>query len=233
MSGRRSDNEDAPRNYKIIGTSPTKPDGPAKCTGETRFADDIFLPRMLHCKIQRSPIAHAKILHIDTSQAEKLPGVEMILTGEELPITFGILPVSQDEHALCPDIVRFVGDPVVAVAALEEEIAFEAMNLINVKYEPLTSIMSISSSRVSRSSLVSSWVSNVRTGRSSPSKGSRMGRNFTHSRKPSANWAPPSAATARPVCSVLRKRFLKRMRIRVEMLFVKRCPEISAVAPDT
>ena len=72
-----------------------------------------------------------------------MPGVLAVLTGRDLPIPFGILPVSQDEHALCPDKVRFVGDPVAAVAALDEDIAFEAMNAIRVEYEPLEPILSI------------------------------------------------------------------------------------------
>ena len=123
--------------YRLIGQSPTKVDGMAKATGATRFADDLSLPRMLHCKLYRSPVAHARILSINTNAAEALPGVAAVLTGEALPTSFGILPVSQDEHALCVDRVRFVGDPVVAVAAIDEDTAFEAIQAIHVEYEPL------------------------------------------------------------------------------------------------
>ncbi|MEE8112219.1 MAG: molybdopterin cofactor-binding domain-containing protein [Acidobacteriota bacterium] len=129
--------------FRVVGQSVPKVDGPAKCTGQTRFADDLFLPRMLHCKILRSHLPHARILKIDTSEAEKTPGVVAVLTGKAMPEPYGILPVSQDEHALCRDRVRFIGDPVAAVAALDEEIAFEAMNMIRVEYEPLPAIMSI------------------------------------------------------------------------------------------
>ena len=72
---------------------------------------------MLHCKLLRSPHPHARIAAIDTSRAAAHPGVHLVLTGEDFPIPFGILPVSQDEHALCPEQVRFVGDPVAAVIA--------------------------------------------------------------------------------------------------------------------
>ena len=69
-----------------------------------------------------------------------LPGVKLVLTGRDFPIPFGILPVSQDEHALCTDRVRFVGDPVAAVVAVDELTAFEALELIEVRYEPLATI---------------------------------------------------------------------------------------------
>jgi len=125
------------REYRLIGKSPMKVDGLAKCSGATRFADDLSLPRMLYCKLHRSDVAYARIRSVDTSAAEAMPGVVAVLTGAELPVPFGILPVSQDEHALCPDVVRFVGDPVAAVAAVDEDTAFEAMKAIRVEYEPL------------------------------------------------------------------------------------------------
>src|SRR6266581_745989 len=97
---------------RVVGKALRKVDATAKVTGATRFADDLFLPRMLYAKLLRSPHAHALITGIDTSRAQALPGVKAVLTGKDLPIPFGILPVSQDEHALAPDKVRFVGDPV-------------------------------------------------------------------------------------------------------------------------
>jgi 4-hydroxybenzoyl-CoA reductase alpha subunit len=129
--------------YSVVGTPRRKVDAAAKVTGELRFADDLALPRMLHCKLLRSRYPHARIVAIDTSRAEALPGVIAVLTGKELPIPFGILPVSQDEHALAPDRVRFVGDPIAAVAALDEDTAAEACALIDVRYEELPSIASI------------------------------------------------------------------------------------------
>src|SRR5687768_9838771 len=127
----------------VVGKPFRKVDARAKCTGETRFADDIILPRMLACKILRTHEPHALIRKIDVSKALALPGVFAIITGKDLPISYGILPVSQDEHALCIDKVRFVGDPVAAVAAIDEDVAFDAMNLIEVEYERLQTITSI------------------------------------------------------------------------------------------
>src|SRR5436190_6329085 len=127
----------------VIGKPLRKVDARAKCTGQTKFADDIFLPRMLACKMLRSHEPHALIKNIDLSKALALPGVMAILTGRDLPIPYGILPVSQDEHALCVDKVRFVGDPVAAVAAIDEDVAFEAMNLFEVEYKRLQTMSSI------------------------------------------------------------------------------------------
>src|SRR2546430_11797265 len=128
---------------KVVGKPFRKVDARAKCTGQTKFADDIFLPRMLYCKILRSHLPHALIKNIDLSKARWLPGVVAVVTGKDLPIPSGILPVSQDEQALCIDKVRFIGDPVAAVAAIDEDVAFDALNLIEVEYEPLQTISSI------------------------------------------------------------------------------------------
>jgi 4-hydroxybenzoyl-CoA reductase subunit alpha len=95
---------------------------------------------MAHCKLLRSPHPHARIRSIDISRATAHPGVYLVLTGKDVPIEYGILPVSQDEQALCLDHVRHVGDPVAAVIAREELIAFEALDLIKVEYELLTTI---------------------------------------------------------------------------------------------
>ena len=129
---------------KVIGRPSRKVDARSKCTGQTKFADDLVLPRMLFAKLLRSPVPHALIKSIDASRARALPGVAAVITGQDLPIPYGILPVSQDEHALCVDKVRFIGDPVAAIAAIDEDTAFAAMDLIAVEYEPLKSIASIS-----------------------------------------------------------------------------------------
>jgi 4-hydroxybenzoyl-CoA reductase subunit alpha len=128
---------------KVVGKPFRKVDARAKCTGQTKFADDIFLPRMLYCRILRSHEPHALIKSVDVSRALAVPGVIAVITGQDLPIPYGILPVSQDEHALCIDKVRFIGDPVAAVAAIDEDVAFDAMNLIEVEYQPLQTISSI------------------------------------------------------------------------------------------
>ena len=95
---------------------------------------------MLYAKILRSSVAHARILSIDTSEAEAMEGVQAVLTGRDLPVSFGILPVSQDEHALSIDRVRFVGDPVVAVAAVDEDTAFRAIQRIQVETEEIPAV---------------------------------------------------------------------------------------------
>src|SRR5713226_1537544 len=123
--------------YRLIGKPRRRVDGRAKVTGQTKFADDLMLPRMVHCKLLRSTLPHARIVGIDVSRALSHPGVHLVLTGKDFPIPYGILPVSQDEHALTPDRVRFVGDPVAAVIARDELTAFEALDLIDVEYEPL------------------------------------------------------------------------------------------------
>src|SRR3989449_3850111 len=127
----------------VVGKPFRKVDARAKCTGQTKFADDIVLPRMLFCRILRSHQPHALIKKIDVAKALALPGVFSVITGKDLPIPYGILPVSQDEHALCIGKVRFIGDPVAAVAAIDEDTAFDAMNLIEVEYETLPTISSI------------------------------------------------------------------------------------------
>ena len=135
------------KRFSVIGKSLPKIDAWAKVTGDTKFADDLVLPRMAFGKLLRSPHPHARIKGIDTTRAAALPGVYAVITGHDLPrVKFGILPVSQDEEALCVDKVRMVGDPVAAVAAVDEETAERATELIAVDYEPLRALMSIEDS---------------------------------------------------------------------------------------
>src|SRR5205823_11739947 len=134
---------DTSRSYKYIGAPLPKVDAYAKVTGRALFADDIMLPRMLFGRLLRSPHPHARIIAIDTSRALELPGVLAVITGEDLPQKFGILPSSQDEYALAREKVRYVGDPVAAVAALDPDILDEAIRLIRVEYEVLPALMSI------------------------------------------------------------------------------------------
>ena len=133
--------------FSVIGQSLPKIDAWAKVTGETRFADDLVLPRMAHAKLLRSPHPHALIKRIDTARARALQGVYAVITGHDLPrVKFGILPVSQDEEALCVDKVRMVGDAVAAVAAVDEETAERAARLIDVEYEALKPLISLQES---------------------------------------------------------------------------------------
>ena len=130
-------------NLNVVGKPQMKVDAMAKVMGQTVFADDLSLPRTLYCKILRSIHPHALIRHIDATPALRRPGIVAAITGRDVPIKFGILPVSRDEEALCIDKVRYVGDPVAAVAALDEETAEAALEDIVVEYDPLPEIMSI------------------------------------------------------------------------------------------
>ena len=129
--------------FSVIGKPLPKVDGLRKATGQTRYADDLSLPRMLHGKLLGSRRPHARIVNIDTSRAEALPGVKAIITGRDLPVKYGILPVSEDEYPLEIDRVRFVGDPIVAVAAVDEMTAEEAVRLIDVEYEDLPTALDL------------------------------------------------------------------------------------------
>jgi len=130
----------AKRSFSVLGKPLRRVDALGKVTGETRFADDLAMPGMLHGKLVRSTVPHARIVRIDAGKARAFEGVRAVLTGEAFPVPFGILPVSQDEHALCQDRVRFVGDPVAAVIATDELTAEEASRLVEVTYEPLATI---------------------------------------------------------------------------------------------
>jgi CO/xanthine dehydrogenase Mo-binding subunit len=134
----RDESRDLPGRH--IGQPFRRVDGRAKVTGTTRFADDLHFPRLCHLKLVRSTIPHAKIKEIDFSSAAEVPGYLGSLTGRQMPHPFGILPVSEDEHALCIEKVRYVGDPVAAVAATSEETAYEAALRVEVEYEPLDTI---------------------------------------------------------------------------------------------
>ncbi len=133
--------------FSVIGQPLPKIDAWAKVTGDTKYADDLVLPRMAFAKLLRSSFPHALITRIDTTRARQLPGVYAVITGDDLPpVKFGILPVSQDEEALCRAKVRMVGDALAAVAAVDEETAERATELIEVDYQPLRALMSIEES---------------------------------------------------------------------------------------
>jgi 4-hydroxybenzoyl-CoA reductase alpha subunit len=130
--------------YSVIGQRVRRVDGPDKVTGSAKYTFDMVLPNMLYGKILRSPYPHAKILNIDTSQAEKLIGVKAVITGKDTPgRKQGIwrrFPELCDEEILCREKVRYIGDPVAAVAAIDEDTAEEALDLIEVEYEPLPAV---------------------------------------------------------------------------------------------
>src|SRR5207253_6345192 len=107
------------------------------------YADDIQLPRMLYGRLLRSTRPHARIKRIDLARALAHPGVVAIVTGADMPEKMGIMPSTQDETALAVEKVRYVGEPVAAVAALDEDTAYEALSLIDVEYEDLEPILTI------------------------------------------------------------------------------------------
>ncbi|MFS8638958.1 MAG: molybdopterin cofactor-binding domain-containing protein, partial [Gemmatimonadota bacterium] len=116
-------------------------DAIAKATGRAIYTDDIALPAMLHGKILRSPHPHARIVSIDTSGALALPGVHAVVTGRDMPTKYGIIPWTRDEEPLAVDRVRYIGDAVAAVAAVDEDTAIRALDLIDVEYEVLPAIL--------------------------------------------------------------------------------------------
>ncbi|MCB9539868.1 MAG: molybdopterin-dependent oxidoreductase [Myxococcales bacterium] len=126
--------------FSVLGGRHRKADGHLKATGDALYTDDLNPPGLLHCKILRSPHAHAVIRGVDTTQAEALEGVVAVLTGAALPTLYGVIPWTEDEQALCTDRARFVGDEVAAVAAIDEETAQRALDLIVVDYEVLPAV---------------------------------------------------------------------------------------------
>jgi len=129
--------------FSVIGKPLPKIDALAKCTGDTRYADDLDFARMVYAKLLRSPYPHARIRRINTDRAAELSGVYAVITGADLPEKFGIMPSTQDEEALALEKVRYAGDPVAAVAAASESLAEKALSLIEVDYEALKPVLSI------------------------------------------------------------------------------------------
>jgi len=128
--------------YSILNTSPVRKGVPEKATGQARYTADLSLPNMLVGAILHSPLAHARILNIDVTKAKNLPGVRAVLTAKDIShIKFGFSPARFDETALAIDKVRYVGDEIAAVAAIDEQTAKEALELIKVDYEELPALL--------------------------------------------------------------------------------------------
>ena len=125
------------KDFSVIGKPTAMVDAAEKTTGAGKYADDLSLPGMLIGKILHSPYPHARVKRIDTSRAEKLDGVVTVVTGQDAPNPYGILPVGHDEHALATDKVRYVGDNVACVVAVDEATAEKALELVDVEYEVL------------------------------------------------------------------------------------------------
>ena len=132
-----------------IGVRRRKVDGAEKASGRVKYTDDISLPGMLHCKVKRSTRVHARIVKLDVSAALALPGVFAVITGADLPKKYGIIPWTRDETAFAVDKVRYVGDAVAAVAAVDEETANAAVKAIQVEYQDLEPVLDVDSARTS------------------------------------------------------------------------------------
>src|SRR3974390_2049320 len=128
-------NEIAPA-HNIGGYGPLV-DGPEKVSGGAKYTADLIVPGMLAGRIFRSPYSHAEILDVDISEAMKLPGVKAIVTGADCDKTFGVLPIARSEHPLARDRVRYRGEPVAAVAAVDDATAREAIQRIKLKVREL------------------------------------------------------------------------------------------------
>lgn len=129
------------KKYRHVGASPVRMDAQEKVTGQATYVYDMELPGMLYAKCLHSPFAHAEIVSIDTSAAKALPGVKAVLTGEELPYLIGMYMV--DKRILAKGKVRYQGEPVAAVAAVDEKTAELALLLIKVEYKELPGVMTI------------------------------------------------------------------------------------------
>jgi 4-hydroxybenzoyl-CoA reductase alpha subunit len=130
--------------HNVINSRARRLDTPAKATGKAVFVDDISKPDMLYGALLQSPLAHANILSIDTSAAEALFGVKCVVTAKEAGLTpYGVSPARYDETLFCNDKVRYVGDEIAAVAAIDLETAEKAVALINVEYEALPAVFTL------------------------------------------------------------------------------------------
>ena len=129
------------REFRVLGQRTKRIDGAAKSSGAAVYADDITLPGMLHAKILRSTEPHARIKSIDASRALALEGVHAVVTGAEMPVQYCVIPWTRDEEPLAVERVRYIGDGVAAIAALDEDTANRAIRLIDVEYEPLHAYM--------------------------------------------------------------------------------------------
>ena len=127
--------------YTVIGKRMPRVDSRAKVMGKAKYAADLKLPGMLVGKIKRSPYAHARILRIDTSKAQALPGVKSVVTGKDTEgVKWGVFPYTRDQQFIQTEKVRYIGDEVAGVAAIDEETALRALELIEVEYEELPAV---------------------------------------------------------------------------------------------
>ncbi|MDA3915468.1 MAG: xanthine dehydrogenase family protein molybdopterin-binding subunit [Deltaproteobacteria bacterium] len=141
--------------YNIIGKRMPRVDSRAKVMGKVRYSADIKLHGMLVGKIKRSPYAHARILSIDTSKAENLPGVKAVVTGKDTEgVKWGVFGYTRDQQFIQTDKARYIGDEVAGVAAVDEDTALKALDLIQVEYEQLPAVFEPMDAMASDSELI-------------------------------------------------------------------------------
>ena len=127
--------------YNVINTRAPRVDAPDKATGRAVYTDDLQFSNLLYGAMVQSPLAHGRIKNIDISKARRLPGVKAVVTAKDLEIIpYGVSPARYDETIFAVDKVRYVGDEVAAVAAVDWETAQEAAALIKVDYEELPAV---------------------------------------------------------------------------------------------
>ncbi|MBM3706568.1 MAG: hypothetical protein FJW66_08595, partial [Actinobacteria bacterium] len=135
-------NQSDKNQYSVIGKRNRRFGDIDKATGRTKFVHDIYLPDMLYGKILRSMMPHARIKSMNVEQAKNLSGVEAVLTSKDIPkVYYG--PWVRDQLVFADEIVRYIGEPIAAVAAETEDIAEEALRLIDVEYEELPAVFDV------------------------------------------------------------------------------------------
>lgn len=141
--------------YAIIGKRMPRVDSRTKVMGKAKYTADLKLPGMLVGKILRSPLAHARILSIDTTKAASLPGVKAVVTGKDTKgIKWGVFAYTRDQQFIQTEKVRYIGDEVAGVAAVDEETALKALDLIDVEYEELPAVFEPMEAMVSETELI-------------------------------------------------------------------------------
>jgi 4-hydroxybenzoyl-CoA reductase alpha subunit len=134
------------KSYDVLNTRAPRLDAPDKATGRALYADDLKMPDMLYGAILQSPVAHARIVSIDTRRARRLKGVKAVITAKDVGLTrYGVSPARYEETLFAHEKVRYVGDEIAAVAAVDPETAMEALDLITVEYEELPTIFDVTS----------------------------------------------------------------------------------------
>src|SRR5687767_1930649 len=136
----------APVLPKLVGSRVKRREDPRLIQGRGTYVDDVKIAGLLHLAIKRSDIAHGRITSIDTSAAEKMDGVEAVLTGRQIaeflkPMPIGTPFPSPDHHAVAIDLVRYAGEPVAVVVAADRYIARDAADAIVVDYDPLPAVV--------------------------------------------------------------------------------------------